>query len=426
MHLLWMSWLAAHADPSELQTEAESLAPAIAACRRAPASCRTRRDELSRALFVNVLQDWVGSGVVDSRGAGNLKRMEPALFQKLPDVLTGSASAPEPWIAVVMGEAEAAGDTFDPASVTEVEEAVQPPPIPEPAREPPPPTLDPEAVFLQLAPRKVKIDAFVLEPGLPTLPPPFVRTTMEQWTAGLDCRPIAKRRERCTFIDGVWYGLVLEGDPDFKARKLPAPEAIELVWNKRGRLSRTYVKGDSQEFRDAASRHVISSQHERGLQKLSANATREIGEGLETVLLYLFGGALEWERPEEGWSGEAWEPKQAPNWTMWNVASVAQPRLTTTAKPAHPDLVHLEMTGEVKETPSMGSAANTAVIITRVAGKATLSNGVVTHSMLDKQWTTPGTRVPQGHMRVVRVMEPWVYGSIEPADVPPPLLDPVR
>jgi hypothetical protein len=270
-------------------------------------------------------------------------------------------------------------------------------------------------------PRTVQVDLFLFDPRSHVWGTDWKITLLEQWTAVLACAPTTPSVERCRFVDGTRWTVIVTDQPDKAVTiLLPAPGEIEFSWTPRGRLKAWDVVGDRSEFWTKASNAVLELTYHRSDMVFRPDAQRQIGQDIEGSLTRQLAAALEWELPKvPPAAGLEWEPTQTP-WIgrRW-ATSTANARLTYKAEADQGGLA-FTMSGIVKEQHAETGAVP-AIVTTTVLGAARWDPqiGGVVQARFETKAEASGAWSLVGHARSAALVQPWSEGSaVEPAGLP--------
>ena len=274
--------------------------------------------------------------------------------------------------------------------------------------------------------RTLKIDLFSYAPGIHPWGSDWKVTMLEQWTAVLECRPMAARIEVCTFPQGVWWGFVLEGTTEFKAINLGTPGTIEITWTPRGRIASWDVQGDEREaFWNVVADTMLQHTFHRPDVIYKPDSKRQIGQEVAGDLTRSFAAALEWELPKKGDPNVSWRVSAAP-WSMrrW-VQGTASEQVTVRIESEDAQGVHLDISGRVNQVLPSDETIHTMSVETKIMGKATFDR---TKGQIVSAWTETieaSTQPLTGHTHHTALVSSWKPGDpVAPADLPTPLLAP--
>jgi hypothetical protein len=270
-------------------------------------------------------------------------------------------------------------------------------------------------------PRTVQVDVFLLDPRTHVWGTDWKITLLEQWTAVLACAPATPTVERCRFVDGTRWTVIVADQPDKAVTVLlPAPGEIEFSWTPRGRLKTWDVVGDRSDFWTKASNAMLKHTYHRSDVVFRPDAQRQIGQDIEGSLTRQLAAALEWELPKvPPADGLAWEPTQTPwigrRWTT----STANARLSYKAT-ADQGALAFTMDGIVKEQ-NAETGSMPAIVTTTVVGAARWDPAVggVVQARFETKAEPSGAWTLVGHARSVALVQPWTEGSaVAPSGLP--------
>lgn len=152
---------------------------------------------------------------------------------------------------------------------------------------------------------KVETFGFAPTPGDP-YDLDWRQSMLDSWGALLVCTRESKRVDRCTFEGGVMeYAFVLEGDQAMQRFDLPAPEYLELVYTKTGKV-KVSAKGDSEPFYDAIATASLARNKHEDRRAYSREERRLIGQSYEQAFQFWIAGALELQFPKGGDAANPW------------------------------------------------------------------------------------------------------------------------
>ncbi|MEQ1507057.1 MAG: hypothetical protein ABMB14_32820, partial [Myxococcota bacterium] len=267
--------------------------------------------------------------------------------------------------------------------------------------------------------RVVKIDLYTADPQSHPWGSDWKPTALEQWTAVLSCSRSGKS-ERCAFVDGVWWSVVIRGGDARDSVHLPAPGELSFTWTPRGRIQSWDVIGDRSAFWAEASDGMTARVFREPGRGLKPDDQREVGAKIEQGLVRDLAAALEWELPKDGVPPEkGWTPTQTPWVARRWLQSTASDDLRFTVTGEGPDGVALAVRGTATERAISGSVMDLAVE-TEVLGTATFRPGVgIVRAQLETRSASTSQALLAGHVRFAAVVSPWADGDPStPGDVP--------
>lgn len=270
--------------------------------------------------------------------------------------------------------------------------------------------------------RTVKVDVYRLEPAMHRYGSDWKRTALTQWTTVLDCKPVAARIESCTFPQGVWWGVVVQGSTEFSAENLPSPGTLEITWSPRGKLAAWDLRSGGGDFGGEAANLMLRKQFHRGDLAFKPDSKRVIGQEIEQDLVRDVAGALELELPKRKKDDEALPASWGPSSTPWLARrwreSVSSHKLGWTVAAEEEGVVRAELAGRVGERTT--STSNDESADTVVSGTAMIDpvHGRLLAGHYEVRSTT--TTAPLvGHHRTVTTVVPWDAATAgEPSPLP--------
>ncbi|MEQ1570488.1 MAG: hypothetical protein ABMA64_32955 [Myxococcota bacterium] len=267
-------------------------------------------------------------------------------------------------------------------------------------------------------PRTVKIEATSADPQSHPWGSDWKPTALEQWTAVLACEREG-RVERCRFVDGVWWSVVVAGTSELRSIHLPAPGALELQWSPRGRLATWDVVGDRSAFWTAASNGMLEHVFREPGFVFKPDAQREIGQRIEQGLVRGLTSGLEWELPKAGATEGGWRPSQTPAVARRWSQSTASDDLRFSVTGEADGQVELSLAGVASERAAEDSLADLAVQTT-VAGDATFDPQVgIVRARIETHTVATDQAPLAGHGRSVVVVTRWAEGEpTTPGEIP--------
>ncbi len=268
--------------------------------------------------------------------------------------------------------------------------------------------------------RSVHIDTWSFGQAFDPWGSDWSSTLMEQWTAVLDCKPVAKRTESCTFHDGVvHWGYVKEGTEEVKYVTIEMPAELEFVWNVRGRLSRWDVRGDRERFWAQASNAFLKALFHRSDVVFKPDSQREIGTEIEQRLCRKLAGAVELDLPKNGESIKGQWVTTKPLWAgrRYTMGS-ATAKVGWRVEEMEGDVATIAWNGSISEASTTMSHS----VQTKLMGQARLdtSTGGLSHVYTESAAVSSGNVALADHTRFMSFARPFDGGEITPQAMPQP------